>query len=260
MRAIRTFFLVFGLVFSGMAWGQNCPWSSNAVTPGVYPSDTLIKIFGYSQAERVEIVLPGDTNFWGIPLLVDSVVLDGFDWMPPEMQFQCVYPLGGVSHWDTSGLHRFCIEYSLHPNYALTACHNQNYPGLDQLKALFSSHITIPLGGPVVLPDTVVLNYWFENWIDSFGNAVAEQAALGLRVVGNPAGESARVMMDLPEASAVEVGLMDATGRQLQLVRQDALQPGRQEILLNVSGLAGGIYLVRVRANELSSTVRFLKW
>ncbi|MFN8395792.1 MAG: hypothetical protein U0176_14240 [Bacteroidia bacterium] len=77
------------------------------------------------------------------------------------------------------------------------------------------------------------------------------------RVAGNPAGESAGDDGFPFEASA-EVGLMDDwTATAICTAGCDSAWAAGNPA--QCFGLAGGIYLVRVRANELS-TVRFLKW
>lgn len=81
-------------------------------------------------------------------------------------------------------------------------------------------------------------------------------SALALSVRPNPARESATVVLTLPSAGRVAVGLYDALGRAVVRVHGGVLGAGTHRLLADVSGLPAGVYLVRAEAEAGAVTAR----
>jgi hypothetical protein len=79
---------------------------------------------------------------------------------------------------------------------------------------------------------------------------------LALWAQPNPARGSAVLVLALPEAGAVRVGLYDALGRRVVLVHEGVLTAGAHRLRLDVSGLPPGMYLARAEAVGEAVTTR----
>ena len=72
----------------------------------------------------------------------------------------------------------------------------------------------------------------------------------------NPAWQGARVMVELPEASAVQVRVFDLLGREVSRPLDEARAAGRYVVDLGVEHLPAGTYLVRMEAGTFSASQR----
>ena len=81
----------------------------------------------------------------------------------------------------------------------------------------------------------------------------------GLRVVPNPAGADADLVMDLREGGAVEVQVVDPVGRLVAQLPERSLPAGLNRLALPVDGLAKGVYLAVIRQNGRTQLTSFTK-
>ncbi|MDX1741889.1 MAG: T9SS type A sorting domain-containing protein, partial [Rhodothermales bacterium] len=81
---------------------------------------------------------------------------------------------------------------------------------------------------------------------------------LELSVSPNPAGPKATIGLELPTDGATSVTLYDAIGRQIRVLSSGHRVAGRHRISLDTSGLAAGVYLVRVAIDGDLSLARSL--
>jgi len=69
-------------------------------------------------------------------------------------------------------------------------------------------------------------------------------------VAPNPARATARLRISLPAAAGVKVSLYDLAGRKVATVVDRALKAGENACLLDVSGTAAGVYILRLEAGD----------
>lgn len=81
----------------------------------------------------------------------------------------------------------------------------------------------------------------------------------GLRVVPNPAGADADLVMDLREGGALQVQVLDPVGRLVAQLPERTLPAGLNRLALPVEGLAKGVYLAVIRQNGRTQLTRFTK-
>ncbi|MBK9275437.1 MAG: choice-of-anchor J domain-containing protein [Flavobacteriales bacterium] len=81
----------------------------------------------------------------------------------------------------------------------------------------------------------------------------------GLRVVPNPAGAAADLVMDLRETGPLQVQVMDPVGRLVAQLPERILPGGLNRLALPVDGLAKGVYLAVIRQNGRTQLTRFTK-
>ncbi|HTF06430.1 MAG TPA: T9SS type A sorting domain-containing protein, partial [Bacteroidia bacterium] len=78
--------------------------------------------------------------------------------------------------------------------------------------------------------------------------------SMQVNVYPNPATDNVNVKYTLAKAGDVEIVLLDELGRSVQVTQRRNVSAGEQTETLNVSGLAAGIYYVRLRAGEIIET------
>lgn len=76
------------------------------------------------------------------------------------------------------------------------------------------------------------------------------------RVAPNPFGGAATVRVALPEASALRLVAYDALGRQVAVLLDGTFEAGRHAVRFDASGLAAGVYVLRMEAGGTSSVQR----
>ena len=76
-----------------------------------------------------------------------------------------------------------------------------------------------------------------------------QTGALGLRVAPNPTDGRTMVRYQMATAGSVAITLYDLTGREVRKVAPQQVGPGAQETVLDVDGLAPGLYLCVVNAD-----------
>ena len=81
-------------------------------------------------------------------------------------------------------------------------------------------------------------------------------SGLGVSVAPNPVGVVASLTLTLPASGAVRVGVYDALGREVAVAFEGVLGAGPHRLPLNVSSLAPGAYVVRVRTEAGAATAR----
>lgn len=227
--------------------------------PGVLPADTLPTVYTSSQNQWMEITLAGDTTVLGFQINFDSVHLDAIDGMPVEVPFECLRPVPAMSYWDTTLLHHFCFNYAFDLNYTGLVQHNPSYPAPDQVRFIFSKYMTIPFIGNQVMLDTVEVNYTFVNWWDSFPIVIEDQPSFRSATLENPAGDMARIWLEVSEPGQLEISAIDMAGRQVMQRRWDVTRPGRQDHDWSVEDWPAGVYIIHVRGRESSVRLRLLK-
>ena len=84
----------------------------------------------------------------------------------------------------------------------------------------------------------------------------AAAAALGLTVAPNPLRGAATVRFETPVAGPVSVRVYDVTGREVAVLVDRELAAGAATASLDASGLASGVYVVRLQAGETVATTR----
>lgn len=72
----------------------------------------------------------------------------------------------------------------------------------------------------------------------------------------NPARGTARIRFDLPAPATVRLGVFDALGRRVLTLDAAPRAAGRHEVALDVSGLATGLYVVRLATGDAVATRR----
>ena len=81
-------------------------------------------------------------------------------------------------------------------------------------------------------------------------------AAEGLAVYPNPAAGRARVAFGLAEGGAVRLAVYDALGREVAVLADGAVTAGRHVAAFDGSGLASGVYVVRLETGAGVETRR----
>ncbi|XZF13349.1 choice-of-anchor J domain-containing protein [Chitinophagaceae bacterium MMS25-I14] len=102
--------------------------------------------------------------------------------------------------------------------------------------------------------DGAVLN---SNWATgklSVSNVAA--GVTGLQLYPNPAGETATARFTLDGSTHVNIQLIDAMGRVVSTVADQSMTAGEQEVKINTSGIASGLYNVRITTEKGSMTER----
>jgi hypothetical protein len=79
-----------------------------------------------------------------------------------------------------------------------------------------------------------------------------------LQVFPNPFNPSANVIYTLPERSNVEIKLFDMLGREVKNLYGGMSDAGSHKLIINGSGLASGIYLVRFQTRNYSKALKVI--
>ncbi len=88
-------------------------------------------------------------------------------------------------------------------------------------------------------------------WTGALTGLVDADPERGLRLSPawpNPSGGEVRLAFELPSAGQVELELFDVSGRRVETLRRGGFGAGRHVVELN--GLAGGVYLARLKAGS----------
>ena len=72
----------------------------------------------------------------------------------------------------------------------------------------------------------------------------------------NPFNPSTKIRFAVPQKSNVKLYLHDILGREIAVILDEEVNPGIKEVELNGEGLASGIYLVRMIANNYQQTIK----
>jgi len=72
----------------------------------------------------------------------------------------------------------------------------------------------------------------------------------------NPFNPSTKIRFAIPVKSQVKLALYDILGRELEIIFNDELNPGVNEVEFNGSNLPSGIYLVKMEANSYQKTIK----
>lgn len=99
------------------------------------------------------------------------------------------------------------------------------------------------------------MRIWGEAQIATATDEAPASAGLRLHPTApNPAVTSATVRFELAVGADVEVGLYDALGRRVQTLATGPAAAGEHHLTADVSGLAAGVYFVRLQTDEGSVT------
>lgn len=74
----------------------------------------------------------------------------------------------------------------------------------------------------------------------------------------NPFSRTTGIRYDVPEPSFVEIAVFDIRGRNVASVVEAHHGPGSYEVYYDADGLAGGVYMVRLTAGEVSDSRRMI--
>lgn len=72
----------------------------------------------------------------------------------------------------------------------------------------------------------------------------------------NPFNPSTKIRFSVPERSLVKLALYDLLGREITVLFNEKMNPGTKELEFNGNGLASGIYLVKMVANNYQKTLK----
>jgi serine protease AprX len=72
----------------------------------------------------------------------------------------------------------------------------------------------------------------------------------------NPFNPSTKIRFSVPERSLVKLALFDLLGREISVLFNEEMNPGTKELEFNGNGLASGIYLVKMVANNYQKTIK----
>jgi len=75
----------------------------------------------------------------------------------------------------------------------------------------------------------------------------------------NPVKEIANIDLQLNESSKVQILLLDANGKQLEMPVNEELKPGNHSVKLDMSKYAGGTYFVYASINDKSRSLILVK-
>jgi PKD repeat protein len=79
-----------------------------------------------------------------------------------------------------------------------------------------------------------------------------------LVVVPNPASDEARAILDLKDAGAVRLELLDVLGRSIHIFHDGNMARGRHQLEVPIGGLQSGMYFVRLQQGTLVQVERML--
>ncbi len=87
-----------------------------------------------------------------------------------------------------------------------------------------------------------------------------KEAAAQLNVYPNPTAQDVNIELDLQNRSDVEVSIRNIAGKLVKTARFDKLNPGVEEISVNVSSLPRGTYVISMTANGKVTSGKFIKY
>lgn len=87
-------------------------------------------------------------------------------------------------------------------------------------------------------------------------SATPETAQLAMQVYPNPASGGARLQLTLPRAADVRLELTDLLGRSVRTLPTQRLSAGSHEVALDLTGLPGGMYALRLQTHAEHQVVR----
>ncbi len=178
-----------------------------------------------------------------IPLIQDSIYLKiAFDFINKRDRAYFYYSLDGTE-WHAIG-------NTLYMSYELS--HFMGYRF-----ALFS-YATKSTGG------TVDFDYFRINNSSTVPTAIKgvnESIPTGFNIHGNypnPFNPITKIRYDVPMSAKVRINLYDITGRHVRTLVNEENGPGCYTVMFDASGLAGGLYLYRMKAGNFSQTHRMV--
>ncbi|MBV6478790.1 MAG: hypothetical protein HGGPFJEG_01547 [Ignavibacteria bacterium] len=115
------------------------------------------------------------------------------------------------------------------------------------------SIVTIPM--PNALLETA--RWTTTVGINQIGSEVPESFSLHQNYP-NPFNPSTNIKFDIPKAGDVKIIVYDALGKEVNVLLNQKLQPGKYEAEFNASGYASGMYFYRIFAEGYSETKRMI--
>ena len=114
------------------------------------------------------------------------------------------------------------------------------------------SNVTLNnIAGGVPISTVITVSYLDQNSV-GINQDLADQ--IGLKIFPNPTSDQTQVTFDLDQTSAVQMTLHDLTGREVQVINPQRLTPGQYTQQLNVSHLNSGVYLLKIKVGEKTTT------
>lgn len=111
-------------------------------------------------------------------------------------------------------------------------------------------HISYFLGAPYN-----DLKYaWYGSCVDAV--SIPPQTFAILALYPNPSSDYLTCLLALPEAGTVELALYDLSGRVVLRAQFEATEPTEMEAVLDVSGLASGVYTLRANQGDAQVSAR----
>jgi hypothetical protein len=109
---------------------------------------------------------------------------------------------------------------------------------------------------------------WMENWtsftpdtnpyeegVGPLGFEQQQIAALQIQLVPNPSAQVSQLYFNLPQSSTVDCQVIDLSGHIVYQASQ-SMNAGHSTIQIPVANLANGVYVVRLKVNELTSNTK----
>lgn len=123
------------------------------------------------------------------------------------------------------------------------------------------------------LASNLRLKFWFKSgggnnlWLDdiNINNTVtgiedhAPPSVDQVMVVPNPAGDRAEIVADLAASGPVQVEVLDVLGRPVMSIANGQRPAGISKWTMDLGGLSGGLYLVRLQQGQTVRVVRFTR-
>jgi photosystem II stability/assembly factor-like uncharacterized protein len=89
---------------------------------------------------------------------------------------------------------------------------------------------------------------------------ITEKPNSNINVFPNPASEYTHINVNLEQSTNIEIAIYDASGKVVDVLKYNNLNSGRHSLKYNVSGLKGGIYILRMKdADNISTTKLIVK-
>ncbi|MCX7877990.1 MAG: T9SS type A sorting domain-containing protein [Ignavibacteria bacterium] len=117
------------------------------------------------------------------------------------------------------------------------------YNGLDSLQSSNGLLVTL-VRGPI--------------GIQVISNEIPQRFALGANYP-NPFNPTTKIRFDVPDAGeVVKISVFDVTGREIAVVVNQKLNPGKYEVLWNAEKFSSGIYFLRMNSGDFADTRKMI--
>lgn len=245
---MKKIYLLAVIIFAALSVSAQCTPDNTITQPGYYPEDLDTAVVGQSYNMVLHFRIPNDTNinYNGFPVTAtfDSIRLVSVLGLPSGFTYQC-----NVANCNFVPQQTFCAKVSGNP----TAQQKGVYP-VEMAVVAYAKIGFIP----IQQPDTIRR---FTLIVDTAGGnggttgIIVPCNAYGVNVYPNPARSEVTVWVN--DADALECTVSDMTGK-VQRTEKLLTSSGLQSTVINLDGLAKGMYLVQVRGAKGTSTAKLL--